>query len=484
MIFLQKRIDTEDCSRKKENIQLIHDEDIFDKARKIFFENIELRDKAITVFGNNGEILYYLKWKVNQVESYCYVQDFWEYDISNSLMDYELLERGEVYLFFTFEEYTYHIARIVQRKYPKKQIFFIDSNAKLFFEESSYLHIISSIADLYNHHKECIAKTILTIDSKMEFLSNPMRFIIKRYRSLSVMTSLYWRCDVKTYGSNNPDITFYVIKDHLEGSGLTDMLKRAFAKIAMVQEKPGNIIPIIDFSADGDKNQFTLGNGENAWTLFFEQISEIPLEEVYKSKNVIVSSHKGWDWYNPYNFEKHCFVNWEVMFQKYVKIKKDAMQYIIELYNETIQHRKGKVLGVIGRGSDCYSSKGMMPKPMEPNTFLQEVQIAMKKWSCETIFLATEDKQVYDIFMTSELCDKIVAVDQYRVDYSAKNNYDLLLSEIKIREHENGYMDTLKYLGILYILSKCDSLMATCGCGAVQCALAFKEGKFQHIKIF
>lgn len=484
MIIIQTSNIEEECLEKLGERYLVHGESVFDEGRKLFFMNKDLRNKTIPVINDKNEILYFLKWEKNQVEEYCYVKDFWEYNISDPLMDYELLDRGEVYLFFTLEEYTYQITRIIQRNYPKKQIFFTDNNAKLFFEESSYLHIISSISDLYNNYKDCISKTILTIDSKKEFLSNPMRFIIKRYRSLSIMTSLFWKCDVKTYGPKNPDKTFYVIKDYLGGSGLTDMLKRAFAKIAMVQDKPGNIIPVIDFSVKGDLNQFTLGNGENAWTLYFEQISNISLEEVYESKNVIISSHKGWDWYNPYNYEKHCFVDWKIMFHKYVQIKKDAMQYIMELYDRIMKNRNGEVLGVIGRGTDCHSSRGMMPKPMEPNAFLMEVQAAMKKWKCDTVFLATEDKQIYEIFMQSELSDRILFVEQYRIDYSDKNNCDLLLSEIKIRDHENGYLDSLKYLAILYILSKCHSLISTCGCGAVQCAIALNGGNFHNVKVF
>jgi len=47
-------------------------------------------------------------------------------------------------------------------------------------------------------------------------------------------------------------------------SGLGDMIMRALMKVAMVKEKPGNIIPVIDFSVRGDMNQFTGGNGEAA----------------------------------------------------------------------------------------------------------------------------------------------------------------------------------------------------------------------------
>lgn len=463
---------------------LVHSGQVFDEARMIFFEHIHLRNDLIPVVDRQGKIFYFLFWEANQVDSLCYVKDFWNYDITNALIDYELLDRGEVYLFFMLEEYTFQIANIIQKKYPSKHIFFMDVNARLFFEETSYLHIISSLADLYNNYKEYISKTILTIDSKKEFLHNNMRFIIKRYRSLSVMTSLFWRCDVISYGPKNPDKTFYVIKDSLGCSGLGDMLKRALTKVAMIHEKPGNVIPVIDFSVKGDLNQFTEGNGENAWTLYFKQICDVPLEEVYESKNVIISSHEGWDWFNPYLYEKQCFMDWKHMFQKYLRIKDEVREYIEELFDKTIQNKDMKILGVVGRGTDCCSTRGGMPEPLETSLFLEEVKKAMKRWNCASIFLATEDQKVYETFMDSDLHNKIQVVDQYRIDYSKKENNNLLLSEIKIREHKNGYWDSLNYLGILYILSKCDSLISTCSCGAVNCAMALKGDRYCHIKIF
>lgn len=465
-------------------IELVHDEDVFDKARKIFYENVELRDKMLSVTGEPG-IRYYLRWEANRVDEVHYVEEFWEYNINDSRIDYELLDRGEVYLFFTFEEYTYQIARIVQREYPHKYIFFLDQNAGLFFSETPYLHIISSIADLYNKYRMCISKVILTIDSQKEFLNNYMRAIIKRYRSLSVMTSLFWKRNVTAYGKKNPDKLFYVIKDRLGGSGLGDMIKRALLKAAMVKEKPGNIIPIIDFSAEGDWNQFTEGSGENAWTLYFEQISDISLKEVYESENVIVSSHDGWDVFNPYYHEKNCFMDWKSMFQKYLHINNKAMRYIDALYTKTVPPEKSRVLGVIGRGTDYHSEKSVgTPKPKETQAFIQEVERYAKQWRCEYIFLATEDKAVYESFMKSSIKEKIIAVDQERIDYCDERNKNLFLYEIKKRDHKGGYFDSLQYLGILYILSKCDCLMSTCFCGAVQCAVGMNNGKYEDVKIF
>lgn len=466
------------------DIKLLHGENVFDIAREFFYENPELRDMSVSVIEETGEELYQLQWETNQVSPVYYVEEFWEYDICDSCIDFELLERGEVYLFLTLEEYTFQIVRIIQKKYPKKDIFFMDQNARFFFDETSHVHIISSLAELYNNYKKHIAKTILTIDSKKDFLLNEMRFIIKRYRSLSVMTGLFWKRNVVSFGSKNPDKTFYIINNCLEYGGLGDMIKHALVKVAMLEEKPDNIIPLIDFSNKEDINQFTNGSGENAWTLFFEQISDISLEEAYESQNVIVSSYRGWDLFNPYIYEKHCFIDWVSMFQKYIRINKKSMQYIEEMFEKIILDKDATILGAIGRGTDRWSQRGGTADPMEAGIFLKEVEKAFVEWNCDYIFLATEDEYLYEIFMKSHLKDKILSVNQERINYKEKRYEELLLAEIKMKEHKTGYHDTLQYLAILYILSKCDYLISTCDCGASLCAIGLNGRKYKNVKIF
>ena len=92
---------------------LRHSVDIFDEARNVFLKETDMRGKIIPVVNEKGNIIYFLKWEMNQVESHCHVKEFWNYDINNPLIDYELLSRCEVYVFFTLEEYTYQIARII-----------------------------------------------------------------------------------------------------------------------------------------------------------------------------------------------------------------------------------------------------------------------------------------------------------------------------------------------------------------------------------
>lgn len=478
MIKLHKEISK---LEKYERI-LWHNDNVFDLAREIFHTS-EVREKAIAVENEEREVLYYLVYEPNQVNELDYVDDFWNYDIFDEDIDFELLDRAQVYIFLEFEEYTYQIARIIQRRYQDRDIFFTDSKAGLFFNESDSVHIVSSINDIYNDYRSCISKSIMTIDSKKEFLHNTMRFIIKRYRSLSVMTSLFWKCCNRvTWGDKNPDKVFYLIKNTLDAGGMADLIKFTLYRAVMAEEK--HLIPIVDLSVKGDNNQFNNGDGTNVWTMFFEQLTDIPLEEVYNSKNVILSVDK-LDIFNPYILEKHYFTDHKFMFKKYLRFNKNVSEYIDDLYSQKMPKNQERILGVIGRESDYTAEKSRwVPKPLEQESFLKEVMEAKERWKCKYIFLATEDKNVYDLFMKSDLADSIIAVDQERIDYSDEKNKNLFLSEIKIRDKMNGYADNLRYLGILWLLSKCNSLISTCECGAFQCAVAFNNGKYENVKAF
>jgi len=478
MITLHKNLK----DREQYEKVLRHSEDVFEIAREIFYQNEEVREKAIAVENEEKEILYYLIYECNQISPLDYVDDFWEYDISDEQIDYELIDRSQVYIFLEFEEYTYQIARIIQQRYQDRDIFFTDSKAVLFFNEGDGIHIVSSINDIYNNYRSCISKSIMTIDSNKGFLHNTMRFIIKRYRSLSVMTSLFWKSNKHSFGNENPDKTFYLIKNTIDNGGIADLIKFTLYRVVMAEEK--NLIPIIDLSVEGDNNQFNNGDGTNAWTMYFEQITDISLDEVYRSQNVIIAKDK-LDLFNPYILEKHYFADWKEMFKKYLKFNKSTNDFINDLYNQKMPKNHEKVLGVIGRGTDYRANKGRWtPEPMEPEDFIKEVIEAREEWEVKYIFLATEDENIYRMFMKSSLKESIIEVEQERIDYEDEKNKNLFLSEIKARDKINGYYDGLRYLGILWLLSKCNSLISTCVCGASQCAIAFNDGKYENVRVF
>lgn len=190
---------------------LRHNENVFDEARNLFYSFPENIYSCIPVIDDSGAYIYYLSNELNQVSEQDYVSNFEKYNIRDSHIDYELVSRGEVFIFLTFEEYSYQIARIISEKFPDKYIFFLDSKANLFFTETPNLHILGSINDFYIQYKNLLHKSIFLIHAGKNFSHDFTRFITKTYSSLEVMTSLFWACDIVSYGEKNPDKTFYLI---------------------------------------------------------------------------------------------------------------------------------------------------------------------------------------------------------------------------------------------------------------------------------
>lgn len=399
-------------------------------------------------------------------------------------MDFELIERGNVFIFNTFEEYTYAIARILQMNFSEKYVFFLDPKAALFFEDNERLSVLPNMQSFYLEYKHLLNKSIFLIDSQRKCKYNFDNWISKKYCSLELMTSLFWCCDVVSFGEKNPDKIFYLIKNPLGGGGLADLIKFTLFRVEMVCQKNVSYIPVVDLSLKDDDNQFTHGNGDNAWTYFFEPVSEYSLEEVYQSKNVIISKDR-LEFFNPYLNEQRTCANWREMFRKYLKFNKASEEYVQNMFSQIYPSEQERVLGVIGRGTDYNNPKArMVPRPMDPAIFLANVEQQFVRGKYDKIFLATEDAQVFDLFMQSSLKDYIFYIEQERFDYSDPTNKELYLADIKRRAEHDGYTDNLRYLSVLYTLSKCNGLMSTCICGAANVALALNDGMYEEVKIF
>jgi hypothetical protein len=464
-------------------VTLVHSQSVLDEARHLFFSFTETPYCSIPVVDEQGNYIYYLSNEPNQVDSQNYVSTFESYDIHDSHIDFELVSRGDVFLFSVFEEYTCQIARIILENFPDKHVFFLDGIAHKFFQTTDRCHIISGMNDLWAQYKNLLGKSIFYVSSEKDFHFNNGKLIYKTYCSLEIMTSLFWSCDIISFGEEHPDKTFYLIKNRLGTSGLADMVKFTLFRVAMVSEKAEHYIPVIDFSLPED-NQFTHGDGRNAWTLLFDQVSDIPLEEVYRSKNVIIS-HDHLELFNPYVREYDYFINWSSMFKQYLKINSTTQQYVEKLYLSVIPQNKKRILGVIGRGTDYNSSKARwVQRPMNHADFVAQVNQIYTMGGYDSVFLGTEDAQIFDLFQNSPLKNVLCYVEQERIDYSDSKNNDLLISEIRSRDHSDGYQDTLRYFGIIYILAKCTSLVSNVICGGTQMAKALNDGAYESVIIF
>lgn len=468
---------------------------LFLEARDIFRDHPELRGQAIPVVSAQGEPLpFAVAWKRNFSTTLSeemlehlpiFVDPFWNYDLESMHLDFEFVERGEVFIFEAVEEYSFTAAFLIRQRYPDKYVFFKDPRARLFFRESELLRVIRDDSEFYTRYSFLISRSIYSFTSEVVGMAAdpPDKVLCKWYYSQDLMASIFWMSEIHTYGDLNPDKTFCVIKNPLGMEGLVDMIRYTVYRAEVISGKPGNMIPVIDLSVPDDGNQFTNGDGRNVWTLFFRQITPIPLEEVYRSQNVLfVPDHL--HSMNPYIQEQIDYNDETRVFNNWVHYSDTTRQYIDALYAETIPDPGKRILGVVGRGSDYNMSslEGILNRPAGPAALLERVRQLVAEKGFEQVFLATEDETVFRTFMDSDLADRICSVNQPRVKYDPSD--ERFLVDIYKEEKRDGYRDNLRYLGIIHILSRCDALISSTNCGAYRLALGFNNHRYEFVEIF
>ena len=128
---------------------------------------------------------------------------------------------------------------------------------------------------------------------------------------------IYFDFKLKTFGNKDKSKIFYIIKRN-KGSGFCSNFAFVLNHLKLADEH--NFIPIIDmknFKTIYNENSGSLKN-KNSWNYYFKQVTNYSLEEVYKSRNVIISSD-----FFPKNVDFELSNNKDLMiiFKKYIKIK-------------------------------------------------------------------------------------------------------------------------------------------------------------------
>ena len=188
-----------------------------------------------------------------------------------------------------------------------------------------------------------------------------------------------------------------------------------------------------------------IDNIKNVWEIYFDQISNYNLKDVYKSKNVIFCKERYKVSLNDY--EKH---NLKKIYFKNIKIKKKILNEINHFYNSKFKNRnKFKILGIHLRGTD----QKITPGHHLPPTIFDIIKIIDKKIKNNQkfkIFLVTEEKKYLDI-LKKKYKNLIVCLPSFRANKISDFNSH------KRNFHRNKL--GLESLKEALILSKCDELI-------------------------
>lgn len=283
----------------------------------------------------------------------------------------------------------------------------------------------------------------------------------------------------KVFGENNSDKTIFVIKPDYQ-DGVEGLLSLIYKQVIYIDyaEKNG-YISFVDWK--NYKTQYYDGKN-NVWDYFFKQPSTILEEEVYTSKNVILS---GWTFKDINSlglFESNVFFDEKLANQSYELLNKN-LKFSNEVLDKVEKEKKNididNCIGVYVRGTDYIKLRpsGEYVQP-DVKQVANEIAKFIEKYQT-SVFLVTEDGDIYDKLMS--LFAKhiiVVSFDSFIRNYDGKDvlsKSNMLGDDKKKRGQE--------YLIKMILLSRCKYLISSITQGS-KFSYSLNGGKYEDKFIF
>tara|TARA_B100002051_G_C16742591_1_gene645264 strand:+ start:3970 stop:5055 length:1086 start_codon:yes stop_codon:yes gene_type:complete len=244
-------------------------------------------------------------------------------------------------------------------------------------------------------------------------------------------------------GDLNKDKIFYIIQRY-PGLGLFSNLTFVVNHIRIAENM--GFIPIVDM-----QNYPTIYNEKekilntfNSWEYYFEQVSKYSLEEVYSSKNVIITDNT---FYSNIDFDYNITDKSELVeiFKKYIKLNKFKTKTINYLRHKLFKNKK--ILGVHFRGTGYKYFRN--PYPLTINQMINKINEILKNEDYEKIFVMTEDKKNFDALI-DYYGSKIIHLE---TSLRGKNTYEVY---DKYPRSRHRYKIGRNVVFETYLLSYCD----------------------------
>ena len=305
--------------------------------------------------------------------------------------------------------------------------------------------------------------------------------LLKAYRAYKKhKEEEHWKEHMERWGGQNPDKTFFIVRRTSTYSGLLSLLLTHLMRIDEAIKR--GCIPVVDM-----QNNFNVYlpedriGKENAWEYYFEQPMHYGLQDIKKSKNILLGSGEVPEVF-PYNDVKFAggedgrIQYWQELAQKYIRLNQKTENYIKELQSQLFAPGD-KVLGVKCRGTDYLRSKpeGHTRQP-DIEQIIEKTEEVMKEQGCNKIFLSTEDETMYEK-LTAHFGDAVVTNKKEYVHYEKGPIGRVVYSE----DGKEKYLEGLEYLSQIILLSRCNCLVAGLTSGTIGAMLLTKGYEYSYI---
>lgn len=300
-------------------------------------------------------------------------------------------------------------------------------------------------------------------------LSDYPKGIVRRYKRHH--TAKHNAMVLETYKATG---IYYVMRPNIVECGLATTIRcvLSHAKYAMEQ----GYTLVMDYK--NRKNPYLLPEevGKvNAWDYFFEQPDHVTLEETEGADNILLIEESqlaicptdSMEFYT----NENCVAYWRMLFQKYIRLSKEAETFIEGQRQKIFGDSNEKTLGCIVRGTDYIQGRPFNhPVQPLPEDVLHKAEEVMAEKGYQRLFLATEDAGVLAMFK-EHFGDKLFYVEQQRYE---DGKTPLALQE-NFAKDSSPKEEGMKYLSAIYLLGGCDALIGG-RCGITTIAYLISSG--------
>ena len=322
-----------------------------------------------------------------------------------------------------------------------------------------------------------------------------LKLAIKRFK-LIMELHIKGRERFASFGEKNPDKVFFVIRPYYfteENEIYTSVSNLLFQFYRMLQHLSyaveNNWIPVVDWVHYGKfahQEDYPVHGTTDCWAYFWKQPSAYTLDEVYQSKNVILSDQNTRDYgFIPPTSIKAPFLPYATriaqLCPKYtslIEFNNDTLQYINQKEKEVFGAiSRNRILGVSIRAMS-YGAYSVQNHPRQPSVeeLIDKIASKMDEWDMDACYFACESEIVVNR-LKEAFDDKIVTLPRLR--YKKKTS----VGDTSLYEPGQKYQTNLDYLTEMVLLSRCACLLAGMS-GGVRMAIAWNGGQFKHMEFF
>ncbi len=303
------------------------------------------------------------------------------------------------------------------------------------------------------------------------------------FQKIIFLNELYtrwkWRERKVSYGEENPDKIFFVIRRAPCKVGLFSLVMTNMGLVDYAIRK--GYIPVVDLqntiNTYLDQNQV---GKVNAWEFYFKQPMGYGLKDIAGSRNIILSNgiiSKKNDYPDIHVVDdEEKLHRWRNVFQQYFSVNDMLLREFEEAKRKLFGNNR--ILGVLARGTDYVS---LRPKnhPIQPTVMqiIEKVEEVIDEYQCTYIFLATEDQAIYND-MKRRLSTKLLTIEVARYTTSGNQNINDIVGDRK----NDRYLKGKEYLLSIWLLSQCKCLVAG-NVGGTHGALLMSAG-YEYSYIF